>query len=83
MEYLKVVTITTALLLSSCARVDFQKAARIAGAAAGGIAHPDTGNGCGLNPTAIQNRQYCDEMKPVCTCGVNGDDCHWVWICVR
>ena len=38
---------------------------------------------CGLEPLKPLVPLGCRDIVPECVCDVYGQNCHWVWYCVR
>jgi hypothetical protein len=38
---------------------------------------------CGLVPLKPLIPLGCKDLKPECVCDSQGQNCHWVWVCVK
>ena len=39
--------------------------------------------GCGFAPIKPFTPIGCRDIQPVCECDARGQNCHYVWVCVR
>lgn len=38
---------------------------------------------CPIKPLKPLKPLYCPEMKAICVCDVQGQNCYWIWVCVK